>query len=81
MHIQQINKLLSLYKESAKEIKEPEWYSKGVALYFTFDDDEYVLHPKDIDATGEVFEMLENRIADDLYAIGAYDIYCTGMLD
>lgn len=81
MHINEINELLLKYKEKAILIKEPEWYSKYVALYFTYSDEAYVIYPSDISTSSEKFEVLEKDFADDLYNIGAYDMYCSGMID
>ncbi len=80
-HIPEINYLIQVYTEKAKQIEEPDYYVKGVALYFTYEEESYVIYPSDINTSGEIFEILENNFADDLYNVGAYDIFCDGDLD
>ena len=80
-HIPLINYLLEYYEDHAKTIEEPDWYAKGVAIYFTYENEFYVIYPSDINTSSEKFEMLQNNIADDLYHLGAYDIFCDGMID
>ncbi len=81
MHISSINNLLLKYKEIARYVKQPDWYVKGVALYFTYDKEVYVIYPWDMGISREIFEILSNRLADDLYTLGAFDIHYTGELD
>ena len=81
MHVPAINDLIPKYVERARNTNEPDWYAKDVALYFTYEDEAYALYPSNIHASPEVFELLENDFADDLYDVGAYDIYCSGMMD
>ena len=81
MHIPALNDLISKYTAIASQTEQPNWYVKGVGLYFTFEDEAYAMYPGDIHTSAEIFELLENGFAEDLYSIGAYDLYCAGMLD
>ena len=81
MHVPAINDLIPKYAEIAKRTKEPDWYVKCVGLYFTYEDEPYVIYPNDIHTSAEIFEILENDFANDLFTVGAYDIYCGGMID
>ena len=80
-HIPAINSLVQTYTEEASKIEQPDYYVKGVALYFTYEEEAYVIYPYEINTSGEIFEILEDKFADDLYNIGAYDIFCDGMID
>lgn len=81
MHIPAINDFIPKYAEKAKQIEKPDWYAKYAGLYFTYDGEAYALYPGDINTSAEIFAILEDDFADDLYNIGAYDIYCAGMID
>ncbi len=80
-HIPIINYLLEFYEEEAKKVKEADWYAKNVAIYFTYDEEVFVIYPSDINTSSEIFEILQNDIADDLYHLGAYDMFCSGDID
>ena len=80
-HIPAINTLLQSYREKARSAKAPDWYVKGAALYFTYEEKAYVIHPADLGTSSEVFDTLERALTDDLFAIGAYDMFYAGMMD
>ena len=80
-HIPALNTLLLSYSEKAKSAKVPNWYVKGAALYFTYDENAYVIWPADLGTSSEVFDTLERALTDDLFAIGAYDMFYAGMMD
>ena len=79
--IPEIDKVLEKFKEKAKTTKEPDWYVKWAALYFTYDGKAYVIGGSDIDASPEVFDVLEREITDALYSVGAYEMFYGGMID
>lgn len=81
MHMLDINSLIQKYTEKAKTIEEPCWYAKGVALYFTYNEDVFVIYPDDINTSPEKFEILQSELVDDLYNAGAYDMFCSGDID
>lgn len=81
MHIPALNTLLLSYSEKAKSAKAPIWYVKGAALYFTYDEKAYVIHPADLGTSSEVLDTLERTLTDDLFALGAYDMFYAGMMD
>ena len=80
-HIRPINRLLRRYRRMARRTPQPEWYIKYASLSFSYGEDAFVLYPQSIDATGEVFGLLVNSLIDDLYTLGAYDMFYGGMMD
>ena len=80
-HIPAINDILKKYKEKAKTTPVPDWYVKWAALYFTYEEETYVIGAGDISAEPEVFDVLEREITEDLYLVGAYDMFYAGMMD
>ena len=80
-HIPAINSLIQTYTEIAKKEEEPDYYVKYSCLYFTYDEEAYVIYPCDIDTSGEIFDVLSNKFSDDLYNAGAYDIFYNGDID
>ena len=79
--ISAINKMLDRYVEKAKETKQPEWHVKYAAIYFTYEDKYYVIYPSRLSTSSEIFENLADSIIDDLFDLGAYDMFYSGMLD
>lgn len=76
-----INEVLKVYTIEAKSMEQPIWYEKYVSLYFTYEDECYVIGPDSIETTPEIFMCLSDKIIDSLYKVGAYEMYCSGMLD
>lgn len=76
-----ICRMLDGYIDRVKNSWQPEWYVKNAAIYFTYDGKYYVVYPARLHTSSEIFERFANSVIDDLFALGAYDIFYSGMLD
>ncbi len=80
-HITAINGVLEDFAKQAQSIDEPDWYIKGASLYFTYENEYYVIWPGDVDTTPGVFDRMSYRLIDALYDAGASDMFYAGMMD
>ena len=62
-------------------MSQPDWYIKGAALYFTYNEECYVILPQHLSTSDEIFEDLVDDMTERLYIIGAYDMFYSGMMD
>ena len=69
------------YKKWAAEMKQPEWYVKGAAVYYTYKDEVYVVKPVRLACSNEVFECLSDGLTESMYKLGAYDMFYSGEMD
>ena len=76
-----VRELIQEYTEKAKHMRGLPYFIKYAALYFTYRGKCYCIHPGTLDTSNEVFERLERELTDRLYALGAYDMFYSGMLD
>lgn len=79
--LDEINRMLDGYIDLAKVRRQPEWYVKYAAVYFTYDEKYYVIYPARLNTSGEIFECFATSIINDLFDLGAYDMFYSGMLD
>nr|MBQ6242195.1 hypothetical protein [Lachnospiraceae bacterium] len=73
--------LFEEFRQKALEPYQPLWYVKYAAVYFTYQDECYVVGPGTLDCSEEVFEHLSRELIDRLYELGAYEMFYSGMMD
>lgn len=69
------------YAKEAKTVRQPDWYEKHACLYIMYDKKAYCIYPDLISASPEIFGGLANKMIDETYEIGAYEMFYAGMLD
>ena len=79
--IPEVKAMLEDLTEKAKHTVHADWYIKHAGLYFTYEDKAYLIGPKTLDTSSEVFDALVSEMVDRLYAIGAYDMFSSCELD
>lgn len=80
-NIKDVNLVLMKFVKLAKSVEEPDWYVKGAALYFTYENEYYVIEPGCVDTTAGRFDRISRELEDALYEVGAYDMFYAGMMD
>ena len=80
-HIEKINAVMMEFSLKAIKTERPDWYVKGAELFFTYEDEYYVIYPSDLGTSSEVFDRLSRDLEDALYEAGAYDMFYGGMMD
>ncbi len=74
-------KIFDYYAKKAKTVKQPNWYEKYACLYFMYDEKAYCIYPDLISASPEIFGVLADKMIDEMYEVGAYEMFYGGMLD
>ncbi|MCR5811427.1 MAG: hypothetical protein K6G34_08505 [Lachnospiraceae bacterium] len=77
----EFNKLFDRFKRKAQRVQEPCYLVKGAQIFFTYKDDYYQVSPWRLSCSEEVFELLEEDLIDEMYKLGAYDMFYAGMID
>ncbi len=74
-NIEAINNVLKVYTIKAQSVSEPDWYVKNADLYFTYEEEHYVINSYSINTTSEIFDCVSKEMIDSLYEAGAYDMF------
>ena len=77
----EFNELFDRFKSRAQCVQEPDYLVKGAQIFFTYKDDYYQISPWRLSCSEEVFELIEADLIDEMYKLGAYDMFYAGMID
>ena len=77
----EFGEMFDRYRKKAAGEKQPEWYVKGAAVYYTYKDEVYVVKPGRLACSNEVFECLSDGLIESMYKLGAYDMFYSGEMD
>lgn len=74
------NDLIDKYKEIAKT-RYASWPEKYASLSFMYKGKPYYIGKTELECDDMQFVMVERDLTAELYRLGAYDVFYTGMLD
>ena len=77
----EFNGLFDRFKRKAQRVQEPCYYVKGAQIFFTYKNNYYQVSPWRLSCSEEVFELLVEDLIDEMYKLGAYDMFYAGMID
>ena len=72
--------LVEEFRIKAREAK-PDWYEKGACVYFMYEGKAYCVGPGTLDSDSDHVACIAGELINALYALGAYEMFYSGMMD